>query len=254
MSARTRSASGSTRPGDRTDHDGARRSSPARHEPRPHAPHRRRLDRRSDRSPARRTSSTLDRGRRLGNRADYQDLIRLSPDAQRRPLLRRLSGRAGRHPPFGPPPRRDPRPADADRQADPRLFARPPAEPRRDRDGPHRARHRRGDARARAVGLHGHQLQLAAAARHADAAGDHRVRRRATRSIVHDAVHARRGDGAGDARRRARRAERRGAGRHRPDPGRAARRAGRLWRLHLQRRHAVRRARPSARPSTCGPR
>ena len=62
------------------------------------------------------------------------------------------------------------------------LQPRPPAQHRRPRDGPHRPRRRRRDARPRAVGLHGHQLELAAAPRRADAPGDHRVRRRATRS------------------------------------------------------------------------
>ena len=70
--------------------------------------------------------------------------------------------------------------------------------------------------------------------------------------VVHDAVHARRRDGAGDPRRRARGAERRGAGRHGPDPGRPARRAGHLRRLHLERRHAVGRAGVRDARSTCG--
>ena len=43
-------------------------------------------------------------------------------------------------------------------------------------------RHRRGDARPRAVDLHGHQLELAAPARHADAPGHPRPARPATRS------------------------------------------------------------------------
>ena len=65
---------------------------------------------------------------------------------------------------------------------------------------------------------------------------------RATRSSCITPVHAGRRDGAGDAGRGARRAERRGAGGHGPDPGRPARRAGHLRRLHLERRHAVGRA------------
>ena len=67
--------------------------------------------------------SDLDGGRRVGNRADYQDLHPAAPDARGRPLLRRLPGRADRPPRVGPPPRRHPRPADARRQADPRLLA-----------------------------------------------------------------------------------------------------------------------------------
>ena len=57
-----------------------------------------------------------------------------------------------------------------------------------------------------------------------------------------DAVHACRRDGAGHARRRARAAARRGAGGPRHDPGRAAGRAVRLWRIHLERGHEVGRA------------
>ena len=63
--------------------------------------------------------------------------------------------------------------------------------PRRDRDGPHRARHRRRDARPRAVDLHGHQLELAAPARHADAPG-HPRDVGAQPGHRDDAVHARR--------------------------------------------------------------
>ena len=147
-----------------------------RPEPGPRPPASAATGSRSGRWRARRTSSDLDRGRRIGNRADYQNLLRLRPVAQRRPLPGRLPGRAGRPPPRRPPPRRDLRRADADGQADPRLQPRPPAQHRRARDGPHRPRHRRRDARARAVDLHGRQLELAAAARRADAPGDHGVR------------------------------------------------------------------------------
>ena len=164
------------------------------------------------------------------------------PDAECRPLLRGLSRRAGRHPRLGPPPPRDPRPPDPGGQADPRLLAGAPAQPRRDRDGPDRARPRRRDPRARAVAVHGHQLVVAAPARHADAP---RHPRDVGPQPGHrdDPVHARGRDGAGDARGRARRAERRGARRDRPDPGGPAGLAGGLRRLHLERRHAVGRAR-----------
>ena len=66
--------------------------------------------------------------------------------------------------------------------------------------------------------------------------------RRATRSSCMTPFTLAGRDGAGDARRRPRRAERRGARRHRPDPGRTPGRAGRLRRVHLERRHAVGRA------------
>ena len=95
--------------------------------------------------------------------------------------------------------------------------------------------------RPRAVGLHGRQLELAAPARRADAPGDHGVRGPQP-GRVHHAVHAGRRDGAGDPGRRARRAERRGAGRDGPDPGGQPGRAGHLRRVHLERRHAVGRA------------
>ena len=67
----------------------------------------------------------------------------------------------------------------------------------------------------------------------------------------HDAVHARRGDGAGHAGRRARAAERRSAGRHRADPDRAAGRAGRLRRVHVATSTCSPGRRRSARRSTC---
>ena len=117
----------------------------------------------SARSPARPTSSDRDGGRRPGNRRDYQNLIRLGQTLDAVHLLGRLSGRAGRHPRLGAPSRRAVRHADPVRQADPRLFARPRAQSRRHRDDPHRARHRRRDAGARALAVHHHQLVLAAA-------------------------------------------------------------------------------------------
>ena len=108
---------------------------------------------------------------------------------------------------------RHPRPADPGRQADPRLLAGPAAQHRRARDGPHRARRRRRDAGARAVDLHGHQLvarRCGSTRRCSRASSSSRARNQV---VVHDAVHAGRRHGAGDPRRRARRAERRGAGR-----------------------------------------
>ena len=184
----------------------------------------------------------LDRGRRIGNRADYQNLIRLCQMLNPVHFFAGLPGRADRHPRLDPPSRRALGPPDPRRQADPRVLARPAADHGRDRDGPDRARHRPGDPRPRAVAVHRDQLVVAAPARHADAP-------RHPRDVGpqpgdrHDAVHARGRDGAGDAGRRARRAERRGARRDGPDPGRPAGSAGRLRRVHLERRHAVGRAR-----------
>ena len=99
------------------DPDGARRVHAARPEPRAQPRRSAATGWPSARSPARRTSFDLDRGRRAGNRADYQDLIRLAQMLNAIHFFVGLSGRADRHPPVGPPPRRDLRRADADRQA-----------------------------------------------------------------------------------------------------------------------------------------
>ena len=140
--------------------------------------------------------SDLDRGRRIGNRADYQNLLRLAPDAQQRPLPRRLPGRAVD---IHASVRHLTRSYDALTLTDKPihcLLPRAAAQHRRPRDGPDRARHRRGDARPRAVGVHGRQL---AARRSAS------TRRCSTgiiefgqrnQVVVHHAVHARRRDGA----------------------------------------------------------
>ena len=124
----------------------------------------------------------LDRGRRVGNRADYQNLIRLCQ------MLETSTSSSG-YPVEPIDIHASIRHLDAiddlltlDRQADPRLQPRPAAQSRRPRDGPDRPGHRRRDARPRAVGLHRHQLELAAAPRHADAPGDRSSSRRATRS------------------------------------------------------------------------
>ena len=128
--------------------------------------------------------SDLDRGRRIGNREDYQNLLRLGQSLN---AVHFLAGypvepvdlhHGVRH--LHATLRR----ADADGQGDPLLQPRPPAQRRRARDGPHRPRRRRRDARPRAVGLHGRQLELAAPPRRADAPGDHGVRARATRSCA----------------------------------------------------------------------
>ena len=49
----------------------------------------------------------LDRGRRIGNRDDYQNLLRLAQSLNSDPLPVGLSGRAGRHPSRRPPPARE---------------------------------------------------------------------------------------------------------------------------------------------------
>ena len=75
-----------------------------------------------------------------------------------------------------------------------------------------------------------------------DVRGHHRRWREAQPGDGADAVHAGRRHGAGDDRGRGGAAERRGAGRARAGADRAAGLALRLWRLHLERRHEVRRA------------
>ncbi len=100
----------------------------------------------------------LDRGRRIGNREDYQNLLRLGQIAEQRPFPGRLSGRAGRPPPRGPLPARHARRADPDGQGHPLLQPGPAAQHRRPRDGPDRPRRGRGHARPRAVGVHRRQL------------------------------------------------------------------------------------------------
>ena len=87
-----------------------------------------------------------DRGRRVGNRADYQDLIRLTQMLDVVHFFAGLSGGAGGHPCVRPPPPRDPRPRDARGQADPRLLARSPAQHRCARDDADPARRGRRDA------------------------------------------------------------------------------------------------------------
>ena len=137
----------------------------------------------------------LDRGRRVGNRADNQNLIRLS---QMLNVVHFLSGYPVEPIDIHPSIRHLDAISDVltlDRQTDPRLQPGTPAEPRRDRDGAHRPRGGRGDARARAVDLHRHQLQLATPARFPDAAG-HPRDVRAQPDHRDDAVHPGRRDGA----------------------------------------------------------
>ncbi len=227
--------------GHRADQDRAGTVHAPRPEPRLRRPAGRRLDRLRDRrQPAERgRPRPRPAGREPGR---LPEPAAPGPVAQRRPFPVRLSRGAGRPPPRRPPPVGQLRRPDSDGQGGPLLQPRPPAEHRCPRDGPHRPRCRPGDDRPRAVGLHGRQFQLAAAPRRTDAPGDHGVRG-AQPGRVHHAVHAGRCDGPGDPRRRAGRAERRGAGRDGPDPGRQPGRAGHLRRLHLERRHAVGRAR-----------
>ena len=196
----------------------------------------------------------LDRGRRIGNRADYQNLLRLGQIAQRRSTSWRAT-RSSRSTSTTAS-------ATSTRSYDALTLMDKPIHAyslgrQRNLDALEMVRIARGrgrrDARPRAVDLHGRQLELAAAARHADAPGDHGVRGPQP-GRVHHAVHARRGDGAGDPRRRARRAERRGAGRDGPDPGRPTR-ARRSSTAASPRTSTCSRARPpSGRRSTCGPR
>ena len=137
----------------------------------------------------------LDRGRRVGNRADYQDLIRLS---QMLNVVHFFAGYPVEPIDIHPSIRHLDAIHDLLTLADKPIHAYSlgrQRNTRRDRDGPDRARHRRRDPRARAVGLHGHQLELAAPARHADAPR-HPRDVGAQPGHRHDPVHARRGDGA----------------------------------------------------------
>ena len=113
----------------------------------------------------------LDRGRRVGNRADYQDLIRLS---QMLDVVHFFAGYPVEPVDIHPSVRHLHAIHDLLTLADKAIHCYSLGRQRnRDahRDGAPRARHRRRDPRARAVGLHGHQLELAAPARHADAPG-----------------------------------------------------------------------------------
>ena len=185
--------------------------------------------------------SDLDNGRRPGNQVDFRNFLQACADAQHTDDDRRLSGRAGRHPSVGAPSRMHPRSVDPDRQGVPHLFARQGAQCRRHRDRPHRPRHFARAVAGRAVGLHDHQHQLAAETRHPDDGRHHPdVGQRPARH--RDALHAGRRHGAGDGGRRAGAAECRGACRHRLHADGEEGRAGRLRRLHLERRHEVRRA------------
>ena len=142
---------------------------------------------------------------------------------QARPVLqhpapdRRLHGRADRHPARHPPSRGPARHLHDDRQADPLLLAGLGPDPRRHRDVPHRARHRPGAARARAVLDDHHQHELAAAPGLAHGGRDHRDGQgRPDRGP--DAVHAGRCHGAGHRGGCGGAAERRGASRASPWP------------------------------------
>ena len=185
--------------------------------------------------------SDLDNGRRPGNQADFRNFLKL---AQMHNILMTTGGYPVEPVDIHPSIRhleciRDL--VDPDRQGVPHLFARQGAQCRRHRDRPHRARHFARAAAGRAVGLHDHQHQLAAEARHPDD-GRHHPDVRQRPAGHRDAVHAGGRHGAGDGGGRAGAAECRGAGRHRLHADGEEGRAGRLWRLHLQCRHEVRRA------------
>ena len=97
-----------------------------------------------------------------------------------------------------------------------------------------------GRVRERPAPLHQHQLVLAAQARLADARRRHALRPPRPAGDRH-ALHPRRRDGAGDDGRRRRPVDRRGPRRHRPAPGGAPGRPLHDRHLHLERRHEVRR-------------
>ena len=180
----------------------------------------------------------LDHGRRTGSYAEMCDYLRAGarpehhPSGGRRPV--RADGSSRRHPPSRSLLCRD----HPHRQelAAPDLRARP--HQRCLGDGSAVARPLARIA-GRPAGVHRHhQHQFAAAARRADGRGtDHAGR--AWPGQCHHALHPCRRHVAGDARRRAGPAARRGDGGDRPCPDRASGRAGDVWRLHLQCRHAL---------------
>ena len=163
----------------------------------------------------------------------------------------RLSGGAGGRAPVGPPPGRHPRSADAVR-ARPSTATRWAPSANRDCLEMVRIVRSVSDERLEAepsIFTRG-ELQLAAAPGHADAGGDPPVLGPQPGGGGH-AVHAGRGDGAGDS-------GRGGCVQQNAEalagiaflPASAARLAGDVRRVHIQRRHAVRVLPPSALPNT----
>ena len=241
--SRPASRAGPLRPGDgrRADPDRAVVVHAPRPEPRPRPRDRRRLGglRVGRERAERRTTSTAAGGSATGPTTRTSSGCRQMLNVG--PLLRRLPGRADRHPRVGPPPHAI---HDLLTLADKPIHAyspRPPAQPRRARDGAHRPRHRRRDARPRAVDLHGHQLALAAAPRHADAAGHPRVQPRNQVIVMTPFTLAGAMAPVTLAGALAEQNAEALAGMV-ADPGRPPGRAGRLRRVHVERRHAVGRA------------
>ena len=152
--------------GDRADHARAHRSSSCTRGTRTTRSRSAVTTWRSDRSAARRTSSGSTACAARATGTSFRRPAEAVPDVQLHPLRRRLSGRADRPALVGPPPRGGARRAHAHRQGAAQLQPRPPAQPRRHRDVTDRPAGRRGDARARAVGVHRRQLVVAAAPRH----------------------------------------------------------------------------------------
>ena len=251
---RPRHAARAVRPGHghRDDQDGTLVVHAPRPEPGARRPARWRLDGvRDGRQPAQRRGPRPRPAHRQSRGLPEPAATRAA--AQPDPLPVGLPGRAGRRAPRRASPARDARRPDAHGQGDPLLQPGSPAQHRLPRDGPHRAGRGRRHARSGAIDLHGRELELAAPARRADAAGDHGVRA-ARADRVHHAVHAGRRHGAGDPRGRPLGAERRGAGGHGPDPGRFGR--GRRSSTAASPRTSTcsRARRRSGRRSTCGPR
>ena len=139
---------------------------------------------RSGRSAARPNVSDLDRGRRIGNRADYQNLMRL---AQMLNTVHFLAGYPVEPVDLHHGVRHLHATHDALTLVDKAIHCYSLGR-QRNIDVLEMVRIARGiedaDPRRRAVGVHRRELELAAPARHADAPGDHGLRRRATRSCA----------------------------------------------------------------------
>ena len=128
--------------------------------------------------------------------------------------------------------------AAAVRQGAVHLLARLAADRGLLRTDPHRPPGERRGVQAEALRVDGDQHELAAAARHPDGRGHHRLRRGGA-GADHHAVHAGGRDGAGDDHGRTDARACRGARRHHAGAERATGHADPLRQLYLERRHEV---------------
>ena len=179
--------------------------------------------------------SDLDRGKRTGTLEDTRNIIKLnqhfdvihiqSPNVEAQDVDCRSATTHHRAP------------ADALRQAAVRLSRGTPQV----LDSFEMVRLARGLSEAEftpAILLHRHQHQFAAPARHPDVPGHHRFRARRP-GVGHHAFHPCRRHGAGHHSGRAHASACRSLGRHHLAPDGAARRAGGVRLVHVERRHEV---------------